>query len=777
MLKTPVISILVSVVFSSLSFAAQAQVVTEKLQWVQLPQNASGPGKLPNPDVSLTKALGGPLAQQKKMENERKWGECLTMARANFGKYSTIKGWILPSWLRCAREFSVEKKGTESLALALKTVDSNGALLQVGPWKVAIFNEMVKARFALMDLLDKSNTAEIWRQVDLLLEQKDRLDRAQRAKVYEKAGEMAQAKAQLKAAQFFYEESLSEQDAKAARDKLSSILFALNDKAPEKKAATESEEKNLLSENEEKFEDRIRASVKANDSMVLLEDCLSYLKQFPTGRRAKWAQEKVLDIYSGLLEMSTSDAEKSDRAQALQNRALNLMERADSLRIMDWARQLHRKSDYTGSQRLAEKALENLSTSSSASVLLYVAGRSAEIRGDYRKARKFFEQYVEAHSGGEEIIEVLFRLGLTHIRLGQASSALAVFEKLLAQKNIDRYELSARYWLVRCLQSTNNTRALVEADAILTKYPFSYYGLRLRLERAGGYLEWPTPLTSTKPMAGDYYLAPAQKKILDRIQLLASNGWFYEATQELSDLPTPNEAMVKVLLAKKFTDLHLYPLAIRMINEAGDLDPELRSLDIVSLSFPLVYKNLIDTQSAKQKLNPTLVRSLIRQESAFGLRAVSSSNALGLMQLIPPTAQEVATELGMRNVLIPEDVFLPETNVQMGTYYIAKMIRQFGGNVPMGLAAYNAGPTRMNGFVKARPEIRELMGQPSSDPWDEIWFDELPWYETSFYVKAILRNAMLYRVSEKTIESGLASQADQRRVQFGSVLWSDLVLP
>lgn len=756
------------------SSSVYAQVVSEKLQWSQ-PKNASGAAK-PNPDATLSKALTGSLAQQKKAEGDRKWVECVNLARSNFGKYASIKGWILPSWLRCARELGEEKKSTESLTQALKAVEANLSLQLAGPWKNQIFTEMVKARFVLIENTEKSNPTETWRQIDLLLEQKDRLDRPQKARLYEKAGELSQAKAQLKAAQFFYEESLSEQDAKATRDKLSSILFALNDKATEKKTTAETEEKGLTSENEEKFEDRIRASVKSNDAMVLLEDCISYLNRFPTGRRAKWAHEKVLDIYSGLLELPSSDKEKLERSQALQNRALSLMERADATRISEWARQLHRKSDYIGSQRLAEKALESLQKSNSAAILLYVAGRSSQIRGDYKRAKKHLEQYVEMHGGGEDVVEVLFRLGLTHIRLGQASSAVAIFEKLLAQKNIDRYELSSRYWLARCLQSTNNTRALTEVQMIMDKYPFSYYGLRLRLERGGGFLDWPTPLKATKPISGEYYLAPAQKKILDRLQLLANNGWFYEATLELADLPTPNEAMVKVLLAKKLTDLHLYPLAIRMINEAGDLDSDLRALDVVSMSFPQVYKNLIEAQSLKQKLNPTLVRSLIRQESAFGLRAVSTSNALGLMQLIPPTAQEVATELGMRNVLIPEDVFNPEINVQMGTYYIAKMIRQFGGNVPMGLAAYNAGPTRMNGFVHARTEIKDLMAQPSSDPWDEIWFDEIPWFETSFYVKAILRNAMIYKVSEKTFEAGVSAAADQRRVQFGSVLWSDLVL-
>jgi soluble lytic murein transglycosylase len=142
------------------------------------------------------------------------------------------------------------------------------------------------------------------------------------------------------------------------------------------------------------------------------------------------------------------------------------------------------------------------------------------------------------------------------------------------------------------------------------------------------------------------------------------------------------------------------------------------------------------------------------------------------MQLIGPTAQEVATELGLRGISIPEDVFVPENNIQMGTYYIAKMIKQFNGHVPLGLAAYNAGPHRLKSFIDGRKEVSAQMQKFSSDPLDEMWFDELPWYETSFYVKAILRNAIMYQLLDKST----AKEPDQRRVQFGSVLWGNLVV-
>jgi len=134
------------------------------------------------------------------------------------------------------------------------------------------------------------------------------------------------------------------------------------------------------------------------------------------------------------------------------------------------------------------------------------------------------------------------------------------------------------------------------------------------------------------------------------------------------------------------------------------------------------------------------------------------------MQLIPPTAREVAQNLKMGDLDLPDDANQPDRNIPMGTSYLAQMIRQFQGSVPLGLAAYNAGPTRMSAFVRQRPQLRDSILRSPESVFDEIWMDELPWYETSFYVKAILRNTMLYRL------------LDQRRVAVGMDVWKDLVL-
>ena len=79
---------------------------------------------------------------------------------------------------------------------------------------------------------------------------------------------------------------------------------------------------------------------------------------------------------------------------------------------------------------------------------------------------------------------------------------------------------------------------------------------------------------------------------------------------------------------------------------------------------------------------------------------------------------------------------------------MAKLFRKYNGYAPLAIASYNAGPARIDRWLKGRPEVAAQLTNPSTAYEDELWMDELPWSETCFYVKAILRNILLYKTSE-----------------------------
>lgn len=93
---------------------------------------------------------------------------------------------------------------------------------------------------------------------------------------------------------------------------------------------------------------------------------------------------------------------------------------------------------------------------------------------------------------------------------------------------------------------------------------------------------------------------------------------------------------------------------------------------------------------------PDMVNGIIWVESRFEPQARSKKGACGLMQLMPRTGQEVARAIGMR--YHPYD---PQFNIHAGTYYFARMVERFGGNLMLALAAYNTGPGRVESWMRA----------------------------------------------------------------------------
>lgn len=108
------------------------------------------------------------------------------------------------------------------------------------------------------------------------------------------------------------------------------------------------------------------------------------------------------------------------------------------------------------------------------------------------------------------------------------------------------------------------------------------------------------------------------------------------------------------------------------------------------------YSNIINQAARRFDLNPSLIKAVIRAESAFDHMAVSKKGAMGLMQLMPATAAELKVN----------DPHNPEENIFGGTQYLSNMLKRFNNNIEHALAAYNAGPERVEQY-KGVPPFRE----------------------------------------------------------------------
>lgn len=116
---------------------------------------------------------------------------------------------------------------------------------------------------------------------------------------------------------------------------------------------------------------------------------------------------------------------------------------------------------------------------------------------------------------------------------------------------------------------------------------------------------------------------------------------------------------------------------------------------------PLVHKDIIDVYALAAGFDPVFVLALVRVESGFSRSARSPRGAVGLMQIMPDTANEMAVRLG----LDPERIDLndPDTNVRLGIKYLDVLRQEFGDDRVALLAAYNAGPKKAREWRQAGP--------------------------------------------------------------------------
>lgn len=151
------------------------------------------------------------------------------------------------------------------------------------------------------------------------------------------------------------------------------------------------------------------------------------------------------------------------------------------------------------------------------------------------------------------------------------------------------------------------------------------------------------------------------------------------------------------------------------------------------LLYPLHFSETIKANAAKNSIDPLLVQALTREESYFNHQAVSSSNAKGLMQLIPSTATAVAGWEKLSS-FSQFDLFKPEINIRLGTRYLKYTHDTFSGNSMLAVAAYNGGPGN----------VKKWLNSLSTDDWDQF-VENIPLSETRNYVRKVFRSYWAYR--------------------------------
>lgn len=170
--------------------------------------------------------------------------------------------------------------------------------------------------------------------------------------------------------------------------------------------------------------------------------------------------------------------------------------------------------------------------------------------------------------------------------------------------------------------------------------------------------------------------------------------------------------------------------AKRAVPKATEYDFSVLPEEFWKLLFPRDYWKLVQRQARANGLDPYVVMGLIRQESAFNPRAVSSANALGLMQILPQTVGRSRRSRAAAS----RRLFDPAYNIQFGCRHLRGLLTKLNGSPEQALAAYHAGDSRVRHWMSQR-EFRDAVE----------FLETIPIPATRGYVEAVLRDAAIYR--------------------------------
>lgn len=364
-------------------------------------------------------------------------------------------------------------------------------------------------------------------------------------------------------------------------------------------------------------------------------------------------------------------------------------------------------------------------TAAASSALYLLADLTTDLGND-DEARVILRQLGQRYPRSARAADARFRAALIALVEGNSATAGREFDSLSTSLPRSDEAVSARYWAGRAWATSGN-RTLAESRwrEVITQQPVSYYAT-LAARRLKETSWTPVAEPETTPTFADVDSAFARAALLARLGMDVEARFEYDALEESA----AKSAERLVATATAFLQHDQPSPAIRLAQKL--VDQGHRDARSYRLLFPILHRDELTRDAKAQGLDPVLVAALIRQESNFNSRALSRAGARGLMQVMPAVGAQISRSLRYP-VWYPVLLFDPDANLQLGTAHLAAFLNQYD-NLEQVLAAYNAGGSRV-----ARWATKAGVDDP------EIFAERIPFTETRDYVRAVLRNAAVYR--------------------------------
>lgn len=349
-------------------------------------------------------------------------------------------------------------------------------------------------------------------------------------------------------------------------------------------------------------------------------------------------------------------------------------------------------------------------------------------RGDFKKAYQVASSHIQREGFAYAQAQWLAGwLAMTYMH--KPAEAFARFQELETKVSTPVSLARAQYWAGRAAQMLDNKELAQSWFSRAAQYQTVFYG-----QKAALHVRDKSLLSSMSSPN----LTQGEKQRFSRDDLIRAAHLYHQADMDnvASDFlwafvvkEGSAEAYMYAILTA--ADIGYYKDVVAIAKYATR-----KGLFITKQSYPL---RTADMKYVPAHVDPALVHALMRQESQFNTKAQSPVGALGLMQLMPATARLVARQIGVKH----KTAWLterPAHNIRLGSAYIGDLLKRYDGDYVLAIAAYNAGPGRVNRWLKT-------FGDPRTSEISHMdWIELMPIYETRNYVQRVMEGLRVYRL-------------------------------
>ncbi len=316
-------------------------------------------------------------------------------------------------------------------------------------------------------------------------------------------------------------------------------------------------------------------------------------------------------------------------------------------------------------------------------------------------------------------------------KIGKPWEGFQHFERLFNAVESPISRARGSYWAGLAAETLGHQEIAGQWYRVAAKFQTTYYG-----QMAAGRINLPLGLLQETRIAVSSQQRQEfrHRNLIKHALILARAGQHNDARAFLLAYVDRHTSGLDYSLAAELAkQLNYDETAVRIAKSA-----ERDGFIMPSYLFPVIEKAV----SSSFAVHPAFNHGIMRQESAFNQRAQSHAGALGLMQLMPATVRETARKAGLpysKSRLTSDPIY----NITLGSLYIKQMLDRFDGNRTLAIAAYNAGPGRVNRWL-------DEIGDPRDPGIDEVdWVETIPIYETRNYVQRVTEAINVYALKLK----------------------------